>query len=160
MTKLCNSCGTKILDSAFQRTFGLCKPCWKDRRRKKIGETPFGIAYDTYFRQPPRLTGKKYFDCWVELEITIAGPLFAARDNGDVSFVFKKSAIAGVKDFDDLIAWMNGQIARFRDRVRNTEASTPAEASNRDILLTRAADLEALIGLWPEFEKEFGRRAA
>jgi hypothetical protein len=26
--------------------------------------------------------------------------------------------------------------------------------------LTRAADLEALIGLWPEFEKEFGRRAA
>ena len=160
MTKLCASCGAKILDSTFQRTGGLCKPCWKNQRKKKIGETPFGIAYDTYFRQPPRLTGKKYFDCWVELELTIAGPLFAARDNGDVSFVFKKSAIAGVKESDDLIAWMNGQIARFRDRVRNTEASTPAEASNRDVLLTRAADLEALIGLWPEFEKEFGRGAA
>ena len=159
MTKLCNSCGTKILDSAFQRTFGLCKPCWKDRRRKKIGETPFGIAYDTYFRQPHRLT-EKYFDCWIELELTIAGPLFSARNDGDVSFVFKKSAIAGVKDFDDLIAWMNGQISSFRERVRNTVASTPAEASNRDILLTRAADLEALIGLWPEFEKEFGRGAA
>jgi hypothetical protein len=36
----------------------------------------------------------------------------------------------------------------------------PAEASNRDVLLTRAADPEALIGLWPEFEKEFGRGAA
>jgi hypothetical protein len=126
---------------------------------KKFGETPFGIAYDTYFHQPPRLT-EKYFDCWMELELTIAGPLFAARNNGDVSFVFKKSAIAGVKDFGDLMAWMNGQLARFRDRVRNTEASTPAEASNRDVLLTRAADLEALIGLWPEFEKEFGRGAA
>jgi hypothetical protein len=55
---------------------------------------------------------------------------------------------------------MNGQIARFRDRVRSTKASTPAEASNRDVLLTRAADLEALIALWPEFEKEFGRGAA
>jgi hypothetical protein len=159
MTKLCNSCGAKILDSTFQRTGGLCKPCWKDRRRKKIGETPFGIAYDTYFRQPHRLT-EKYFDCWIELELTIAGPLFSARNDGDVSFVFKKSAIAGVKDFDDLIAWMNGQIASFRERVRNTEASTPAEASDRDVLLTRSDDLEALIGLWPEFEKEFGRGAA
>jgi hypothetical protein len=70
MTKLYNSCGAKILDSTFQRTDGLCKPCWKDRRRKKIGETPFGIAYDTYFRQPHRLT-EKYFDCWIELELTI-----------------------------------------------------------------------------------------
>jgi len=34
------------------------------------------------------------------------------------------------------------------------------DTSNRDVLLTLAADLEALIGLWPEFEKEFGRRAA
>ena len=159
MTKLCASCGAKILDSTFQRTGGLCKPCWKNQRRKKIGETPFGLAYDTYFRRPPRLT-EKYFDCWMELELTIAGPLFAARDGGDVSFVFKKSAIAGVKNFDDLIVWMNDQIARFCNRVRNTEASTPAEASNRDVLLTRAAELEALIGLWPEFEKEFGRGAA
>jgi hypothetical protein len=159
MTKLCNSCRAKILDSTFQRTGGLCKPCWKDRRRKKIGETPFGIAYDTYFRQPHRLT-EKYFDCWIELELTIAGPLFSARNDGDVSFVFKKPAIAGVKDFDDLIAWMNGQIASFRERVRNTEASTPAEASDRDVLLTRSDDLEALIGLWTEFEKEFGRGAA
>jgi hypothetical protein len=159
MTKLCVSCGAKILDDTFRRTGGLCKPCWKDQRRKKIGETPFGIAYDTYFQQPRRLT-EKYFDCWIELELTIAGPLFAAREDGNVSFVFKKSAIAGVKDFDDLIAWMNGQIARFRDRVRNTEASTPAEASDRDVLLTRADDLEALIGLWREFEKEFGRGAA
>ena len=111
MTKLCTSCGAKILDGTFQRTGGLCKPCWKDRRRKKIGETPFGIAYDTYFRQPHRLT-EKYFDCWIELELTIAGPLFSARNDGDVSFVFKKSAIAGVKDFDDLIAWMNSQIAK------------------------------------------------
>ena len=54
---------------------------------------------------------------------------------------------------------MNGQIARFRDRVRNTEVSTPAEASEREVLLTRADDLETLIGLWPEFEKEFGREA-
>jgi hypothetical protein len=156
MTKLCNICRAKILDSTFHRTGGLCKPCWKDQRRKKIGETPFGIAYDTYFHQPRRLT-EKYFDCWIELELTIAGPLFSARCGGDVSFVFQQSAIDGVKDFDDLMAWMNGQIARFRDRVRNTEASTPAEASNRDVLLTRAAELEALIGLWPEFEKEFGR---
>src|SRR5215813_2472425 len=109
MTKLCDSCGAKILDSTFQRTGGLCKPCWKYQRRKKIGETPFGIAYDTYFRQPPCLT-EKYFNCWMELELTIAGPLFAARNDGDVSFVFKKSAIAGAKDFDDLMAWMNGQI--------------------------------------------------
>jgi hypothetical protein len=159
MTKLCASCGAKILDDTFQRTGGLCKPCWKDQRRKKIGETPFGIAYDTYFRPPHRLT-EKYFNCWMELELTIAGPIFAARNDGNVSFVFKKSAIAGVKDFDDLMAWMNGQIACFRDRVRNTKASTPAEASNRDVLLTRATDLEALIGLWPEFEKEFGRGAA
>src|SRR5262245_17010285 len=159
MTKLCTSCGAKILDSTFQRTGGLCKPCWKDQRRKKIGETPFGIAYDTYFRQPHRLT-EKYFDCWIELELTIAGPLFSARNDGDVSFVFKKSAIAGVKDFDDLIAWMNGQIASFRERVRNTEASTPADESDRDVLLTRSDDLEALIGPWHEFEKEFGRGAA
>jgi hypothetical protein len=86
--------------------------------------------------------------------------LEGSANDGNVSFVFEKSAIAGVKDFDDLIAWMNGQIASFRERVRNTEASTPAEASDRDVLLTRSDDLEALIGLWPEFEKEFGRGAA
>lgn len=123
------------------------------------GATACGIAYDTYFRLPNRLT-EKYFDCWIELELTIAGPLFSARNDGDVSFVFKKSAIAGVKDFDDLIAWMNGQISSFRKRVRNAEASTPAEASGRDVLLTRSDDLEALIGLWPEFEKDFGSGAA
>jgi len=54
----------------------------------------------------------------MELELTIAGPLFAARNDGDVSFVFKKSAIAGVEDFDDLMAWMNGQI-------RQSEAMPP-----------------------------------
>lgn len=63
MTKLCASCGAKILDSTFQRTSGLCKPCWKDHRWKKIGETPFGVAYDTYFHQLRRLT-EKYFDCY------------------------------------------------------------------------------------------------
>jgi hypothetical protein len=85
-------------------------------------------------------------------ELTIAGPHFAARNDGDVSFVFKKSAIAVVKDFDELTAWMNGQIACFRDRVRIAKASTPAEASNRDVLLTRAADPEALTGRLVENE--------
>src|SRR5262249_45424051 len=75
--------GAEIMRDTFRRTGGLCKPCWKDQRRKKIGETPFGIAYDTYFHQPRRLT-EKYFDCWIELELTIAGPLFAAREDGNV----------------------------------------------------------------------------
>jgi len=38
--------------------------------------------------------------CWIELELTIVSHLFAARDNRDVGFVFKNSAIACAKDFD------------------------------------------------------------
>jgi hypothetical protein len=154
MTTECNSCGAKILASTYQRTGSLCKPCWKDRRRKRIGETPFGKAYDNYFRQPGRLA-EKYFNCWIELELTIAGPLFSAREEGNVRYVFRKNAIAGVENFDDLIAWMKGQFARFRNRVCEIEPVTPDDTRSRDVLLSRVAELEVLISLWPEFDKEF-----
>jgi hypothetical protein len=156
MTMECNSCGAEILVSTYQRDGGLCKPCWKDTRRKRIGETPFGKAYDIYFRQPGRLA-EKYFDCWIDLELTIAGPLFSARDGGDVQFVFRKNAIAGVVNFDDLTAWMKSQIARFRNRVREIEAITSDDARSRDALLSRAVDLEVIISLWPNFDKEFSQ---
>jgi hypothetical protein len=158
MTERCTNCGAVSLESTFRRNAGLCKPCWKDQRKRTIGETPFGIAYERYFHRPPGLT--KYFDCWMQLELAIAGPLFAARERGDVSYVFKRSVIVGVEDFRGLITWMNDQIGRFRERVRDMEPSTYTEAKSRDALLNRAADLEALIALWPEFEKDFGRGTA
>ena len=147
------------METTFKRTRGLCKPCWKKQRRERISQTAFGIAYDRYFHRPPRLK-QKYFDCWIQLELKVAGPLFAARERGDISFVFKKSAIKGVKGFEDLMAWMIGEIARFRERASEIEPSTAVEVGNRDALLMRAADLERLIGLWPDFDKEFGRGAA
>jgi hypothetical protein len=103
---------------------------------------------------------EKYFDCWINLELEIAGPLFAARDKGDVHFILRRQAISGVEDFDDLMAWVKEQIARFRDHVCETEAPTPDEARSRDLLLSRATDLETLINLWPDFDREFGRGAA
>src|SRR4026207_288004 len=99
----CNNCGAKILQSTSERTRGLCKPCWKDKRRKRIGETAFGKAYDTYFHRPGCLA-EKYFDCWIDLELKVSGPLYAARDEGDVRFILRKKAIDAVKDFDDLVA--------------------------------------------------------
>jgi hypothetical protein len=155
----CTSCGAKILEATFHRTSGLCKPCWKTERRKRIGQTPFGIAYDTHFHRPGRLAGE-FFDYWIDLELRIAGPLFAARDRGDVRYVFKKKRIDGVENFNDLVAWMNSQVAHFRNRVLVKEATSSEEARSRDALLSRAADLEALIALWPDFDKEFGRGAA
>ena len=155
----CTSCEAKILHTTFRRTSGLCRPCWKKQRRERIGQTPFGIAYDTHFHRPGRLTGE-FFDFWIDLELRIAGPLFAARERGDVRYLFRKKAIPGAEGFDDLVVWMNGQVARFRDRVRVTEAKSSDEAGSRDALLSRATDLEALIRLWPEFDKEFGRGAA
>jgi hypothetical protein len=156
MTTECNRCGAKILTSTFQRNDGLCKPCWKGKRWKRSGETPFGKAYDIYFRQPGRLA-EKYFDCWIVLELTIAGPLFSARDGGGVRYVFMKNVIDGVENFDDLIAWMRGQLAQFRNRVREIDIVTPNDTRSRDVLLSRADDLEVLINLWPAFDKEFGR---
>jgi hypothetical protein len=71
--------------------------------------------------------------------------------------VFRKNVIAGVENFDDLITWMKGQLARFRNRVREIETVTPDDKRSRDVLLSRADDLEVLINLWPAFDKEFGR---
>jgi len=99
----------------------------------------------------------KYSDCWDRLELAIAGPLYAARERGDVSFVFGKATIDGVTNFGELIAWMKGRIHSFRECVHGQEASTVIEASDRDALLVRASDLEALIA---DLEKSFGRGAA
>jgi len=159
MTEQCARCAAKILARTFQRTGGLCQPCRNRQRRAEIGETAFGVAYDAYFHRT-RLGSAKYSDCWDRLELAIAGPLWAARDCGDVSYIFKTARIDGVTNFDDLVAWTRSRIRSFRECVHGHQASTVLEANDRDALLARASDLEALVAMWPALEKSFGRGAA
>lgn len=152
----CTRCAAQILHRTFQRTGGLCQPCSKKQRRAEIGRTPFGIAYDAWFHRPS--PGRaKYSDCWQVLELAIAGPLYAARERGEVSWVFEKARIEGVTNFDGLVAWTNDRIRIFRECVGSKNPSTEAEAIIRDAFLARASELEALLDLWPDLEKSFGR---
>jgi hypothetical protein len=63
----------------------------------------------------------------------------------------------GVEDFDSLIAWAKERVAVFRNCVLDIAAARAADERARDVLLKWADDLEALIDLWPDFDKEFGR---
>ncbi len=149
----CRQCSATVLETTFQRTDGLCKPCWREQRRINIGKTRFGKTYDDYFHQPGRV-GERYFDCWKSLELDIAGSLWEARNSGDFSYVFRQQIFDEVNNFDDLIAWTMKRINRFRNEVCEIYLRTNGDTDSRDNLLSKASELEKLIELWIELERE------
>src|SRR5262245_27108647 len=148
----CIQCDNTILQQTALRHHGLCKPCFKQLLLNEIACTEFGIAYEDSFKRPPLKT-KRYIDCWLDISLTLDGPLYEIRTGGDCQYIFQnKTGIwTDVPDLKSLRDWCLRHISRLRERLLELRARNADEVSDQRFLMERADQLQETVLLAIEF---------
>ncbi|HZS04705.1 MAG TPA: hypothetical protein VFD58_07715 [Blastocatellia bacterium] len=144
----CRRCGASILPATAQRYDGICKPCYKQELYDRIGQSPFGKAYDG-FSKGLGLKSSRFFDLWLNFNHLLGSLLFHIRTEGHCDHVFRKREgqllyFDGVADFN---RWGLSLIEEFRTAVRATMVRAEKAKKDRRTLLRKADEAVMLLTL-------------
>jgi hypothetical protein len=147
----CQSCSADILEATYRRHLGFCKPCWRRKLNREIGETEYGRLYDQVFVKPTLRSGR-YLDCWLWVELYFASTLSQTRYQGTAEYLFLPSPrIVGVENPRQYRARMAERIVDLETCVRRLGAETPDDAEDTTDMLVKASELRRLADAWLEF---------
>ena len=138
----CKLCGASILPQTAERCENFCRPCFNKETYKRIGMTPFGIAYERSFTQP-HFNTDTFFNIWIIMELDLAGPFHNMRCKGHCDYVFRKceERFPGVFDASSFKQWCLAIIEKGRQKSREIEIGTEKEKQDKITLLKKLDEM-------------------
>jgi hypothetical protein len=152
----CAQCQASILIATARRHDGLCKPCYKRALYERIGESPFGRAYEIAFRRP-RVKTTDLFFLWHDwLDMPIAPFLFQIRHSGhcDDIFLLEKKGKYHFENIEEFEDWCLAVIGKFRSKVIGAKLDTAEAKAEKEVVLQKAQEITNAVSLACEILRE------